>query len=109
MPTDMEKMRAKAQENREQKRQRRPQGNVSVSKGKSKPKRINIECLYEGDDVVYIHFDKLEHATKKSVLVVIGDRKEWIPFSQLRDIDVDDCVVVCSEWIAGEKGLESDW
>lgn len=106
MGLDMDKMRAQAAQIKERREESRERANISVRRG-GKPKNINIECLYTDDDVVYLHFERLEHSHKKAVLIKFNDdQKEWMPFSQIRDIDLDDKVLVCSEWIASQKGLE---
>jgi len=103
------RMGQKAQENR-QNRQSKSSARVNVTKGTAKKNRaIDVKCLYDGDDVVYINFDDVRHATEKSVLLIVDGEKVWLPFTQIKDFDADDQVVVCSEWIAEEKGLESDW
>lgn len=93
-------------------RRNRKKGKTSVNirRGRAKPKRIDIECLYDGDDVIYISFEKIEHSHKRAVLIDFGDdQKEWMPFSQISNIDVDDRVIICSEYIARQKGLEPNW
>lgn len=83
---------------------------VKVSKNpKKRQKNIDISCEYDGDDTVGIHFDSVEASSKKAALFVIRGEKVWLPFSQLKDVDVNAQALICSEWIAGEKGLDADW
>lgn len=105
MGVDINKMRAQAAKIKARREQNGP--DISVRKGSGKRKKINIECQYEGDDVMYVSFLRIEHSHKKAVLIKFSDdQKEWVPFSHIRDVDVDDRILVCSEWIANEKGLD---
>ena len=91
------------------KRKRRGSGVTVTKNPKKRTKAIRVSCEYDGDDVVGIKFDSVEHATNKSVLVIKDDEKIWFPFSQIRDFDADDGVLLCSKYIAREKGIDPDW
>lgn len=83
---------------------------VKVTKNpKKRQARIDIQCEYDGDETVGIAFDDVKASTKRAALFVIKGDQVWIPFSQLKDVDVVAQVLICSSWIAGEKGLEPDW
>lgn len=65
-----------------------------------------IRCdAEEDDDDVVINYDKLKHATTKAVLVKIDGDEKWIPYSQIVHHEPDDCEMIITSWIAGEKGL----
>lgn len=83
--------------------------NVKKMKQKAKRKDIDVRCEYDGDQTVYVNFDRIKHATSKAALFIIEGEEHWIPFSHLADVDTEDQVMVCSEWIAEQEGLEGDW
>ena len=76
---------------------------------KKRQKYTTINCEYDGDDTVGINFDEVKVVWKKSALFVIGGIEIWIPFSQLKDVDTVAQALICSEWIADQKGLAADW
>lgn len=85
-------------------------GGVSVTKSpKKRKKAIKVICEYDGDDTVGIHFDSVQYASKAAVLVLRGTDEVWIPFSQLKDFDAGAGALLCSKWIAEQKGLDPDW
>lgn len=91
-------------------RRRREREGVKVTKNpRRRQKDIDIVCEYDGDDTVGIHFEEVRAATKKAALFIIGGEEVWLPFSQLADVDVNAKALICSEWIADEKGLAADW
>lgn len=44
------------------------------------------------------------HSTESAVLMQIGDKQVWLPFSQLRKTD-DGLTIYATNWIIDEKGL----
>jgi len=100
---------AKADEMVDIDKMKRQKVKVTKSPKPRRQKDIDIRCEYDGDDTVGIHFDAIEAGTKKAALFIIAGDEVWLPFSQLKDVDVVAQALICSEWIAGEKGLEPDW
>lgn len=66
---------------------------------------IEYGATSDPDDVTF-EYERLKHATDKSVLVAVDGEDLWIPYSQIVEHYPDSNEMCITQWIALKKGLE---
>lgn len=57
-------------------------------------------------ELVSLGYDKITAMTPRAILFVFGDDEEWLPKSQITDLDEQLLVVEIPLWLAEKKEIE---
>lgn len=65
----------------------------------------SMDDLREDQADVDVPYDEIKHETDKAYLMAVAHGNEWMPKSQIIDLNEEDSICTIPYWLAEQKGL----